>query len=343
MKPKTLILMVVAVTCGLGASYMTSRLLADRQTDNTEKVAVLVARRQLDNGSAIKVPQETFEEKLYTKGEEPRDAVSKYEDLKGRILKRTLRQGDFIRADDMLDSKDPQSVFAANLPEGYRGVGLRVNLESIAGGFASLPHSRVDIIQTVRRGDDKSSYASILLENVLVLAADARTQRDEAGNAMPASIVTFALSPEDVLKLNLSREVGTLSLALRKFNDNKKSPIDRITAEDIRKGVSGHKSDGSDGDLVPAEPSTAASQPLSGLPMFPLKTEDAKPAEVVKVDAPPAAPSNIQHTLVIFEGDKARPINYLLDPVTRRVVNQEVTRTEVIARPPQPEPQKTDE
>ena len=28
MKPKTLILMVVAVTCGLGASYMTSRLLA---------------------------------------------------------------------------------------------------------------------------------------------------------------------------------------------------------------------------------------------------------------------------------------------------------------------------
>ena len=30
MKPKTLILMVVAVTCGLGASYMTSRLLAER-------------------------------------------------------------------------------------------------------------------------------------------------------------------------------------------------------------------------------------------------------------------------------------------------------------------------
>ncbi len=30
MKPKTMILMVVAVVCGLGASYMTSRLLADR-------------------------------------------------------------------------------------------------------------------------------------------------------------------------------------------------------------------------------------------------------------------------------------------------------------------------
>ena len=30
MKPKTMILMVVAVVCGLAASYMTSRLLADK-------------------------------------------------------------------------------------------------------------------------------------------------------------------------------------------------------------------------------------------------------------------------------------------------------------------------
>ena len=44
MKPKTLILMVVAVSCGLGASYMTSRLLADREQD-VEKVAVLIAKK----------------------------------------------------------------------------------------------------------------------------------------------------------------------------------------------------------------------------------------------------------------------------------------------------------
>ena len=46
MKPKTLILMVVAVTCGLGASYMTSRLLAERQPEDTEKVKILVADRK---------------------------------------------------------------------------------------------------------------------------------------------------------------------------------------------------------------------------------------------------------------------------------------------------------
>lgn len=334
MKPKTLVLMVVAVTCGLGASYMTSRLLADRQTDDVEKVAILVAKRQLDNGLSIKVPQDLFEEKLFPRGEEPRDAVAKFEDLKGRILKRTLRQGDFIRADDMLDSKDPASSFSVHLPEGYRAVGLRVNLESIAGGFASLPHSRVDIIQTVRRGDDKSSYAKILLENVLVLAADARTQRDEAGNAMPASIITFALSPEDVLKLNLSREVGSLSLALRKFNDYKKSPIDKVTAEDVAKGHSGHKTDGSNEE--PSLDTAAVPQPVVTLPQLPLKIDDAKPAVDVKAEVAPAAPSNIPHRLVIIEGDKVKGVDFMLDPVTRRVANQEVVRSEVLPRPPQP-------
>ena len=38
MKPKTMILMVVAVVCGLGASYMTSKLLADRISDGHVRV-----------------------------------------------------------------------------------------------------------------------------------------------------------------------------------------------------------------------------------------------------------------------------------------------------------------
>ena len=218
MKPKTLVLMVVAVTCGLGASYMTSRLLAERSADDSEKVAILVAKKQIDNGATIKVPQDWFEEKLFVKGEEPREALAKLEDLKGRIMKRALRVGDFIRAEDMLDSKDPQNV-AANLPEGYRAVSQRVNLESTSSGFANLPQSRVDVIQTVRRGDDKSNYAQIILENVLVLAAEQRTMRDEGGHAMPAAVVTFALSHEDAKTLMLAREDGPLSLALRKTGD----------------------------------------------------------------------------------------------------------------------------
>ena len=59
MKPKTLILMVVAVVCGLGASYMTSRLLAERDDKPADqpamtKVKVLVAKKDLAMHTALK-------------------------------------------------------------------------------------------------------------------------------------------------------------------------------------------------------------------------------------------------------------------------------------------------
>ena len=71
MKPKTMILMVVAVSCGLGASYMTSRLLADRD-HQVEKVTILVAKKALNMGDTIKAPDDWFIEKEVPKGEEPR-------------------------------------------------------------------------------------------------------------------------------------------------------------------------------------------------------------------------------------------------------------------------------
>src|SRR2546430_3518288 len=81
MKPKTLILMVVAVTCGLGASYMTSRLLAERQPEETEKVPILVLKKNLDMGTTIKKVDDFFEVKQFTKGEEPKNAITKPEEL----------------------------------------------------------------------------------------------------------------------------------------------------------------------------------------------------------------------------------------------------------------------
>jgi Flp pilus assembly protein CpaB len=194
MKPKTLVLMVVAVTCGLGASYMTSRLLAERQQEDVEKVQVLVAKRNLNMGETIKTPQDVFEFKEYTKGEEPRDAVREFDSLKGRILKIHRRAGDFVRPDDLLSSSDPAAAFTANLPSGYRAVGLRINQETSAAGWATLPLSRVDVINTVRRGDDRSTYSQFLLENVLVLAIDQGTQRTEGGQAMPGQVVIFSRS-----------------------------------------------------------------------------------------------------------------------------------------------------
>src|SRR5688572_3278547 len=143
MKPKTMILMGVAITCGLGASYMTSRLLAERGGGEQEKVAVLVAKKNLNMGDAIKVPDDWFEAKEFSRGSEPRNGIDKAESLKNRVLKRPLRAGDFVTNDDLFGADEAMAGIYARVPPGYRAIGIRVNMEEIAGGFASLPLSRV--------------------------------------------------------------------------------------------------------------------------------------------------------------------------------------------------------
>jgi pilus assembly protein CpaB len=313
MKPKTMILMIVAVTCGLGASYMTSRLLAERGTDE-EKVTILVARKNLNMGDVIKTPDDMFVEKQVSKGDEPRLAIVEVEKLKGRQLKRSLRPGDFITPEDLIDDKNSAGI-SFILPQGHQAVGIRVNSETIAGGFASLPHSRVNIISTRRGSDDKSTKATLLLENVLVLAADTQTQRDETGRAMPANVVTVALKPEDVLKLELAKTLGTISLVLRKFNDQSLSSTSSYTAENLKTGTI-NKEGGQD-DLEGPPPA------VSVLPALP-KVEEKK--DLKKDDKG-------KFQMVIIEGDTQRKVGFDVDP-NSKVPGLEVQRSEVNAPPP---------
>src|SRR5262245_61399832 len=101
MKPKTLILMVLAVACGLGASFMTSKLLAERQDTQEEKVTILVAKKNLDMGLVIKNPDDCFQEKKVGKDDAPKNAIvdpekvkEETQKLKGRQLKLPRKLGD---------------------------------------------------------------------------------------------------------------------------------------------------------------------------------------------------------------------------------------------------------
>lgn len=234
MKPKTLMLTVVAVVCGLAASYMTTRYLANQPAAEVEEVDVLVVMKPMAMGDIIK-DEKVLGKKKFPKNVEPKGAITDVKEIKGKMLKRSLRAEDWITADDLYSQNDGLQY---HLPDGYRAVGIRVTNEAIASGFAALPHSRVDITLTVRRGDDTNSFSKVLLEDVLVLAADTKSARGEGADAMPAAVVTVALKPEDVVKVNLAKDMGTLSLALRKFGEGKATKQAHITAREVIMGAS---------------------------------------------------------------------------------------------------------
>jgi Flp pilus assembly protein CpaB len=284
MKPKTMVLMAIAIVCGLGASYMTSRLLAERGNghDEAQRVSVLVCKDKVHVGTSLKKAEQLFELKEFTKGTEPKEALVSFDQLKDKFMVRNLRKGDFVTAKDVNDN--PQAL---ELPPGMQGSGLRVNAEHIAGGFAATPGSRVDIGWTTKGNNTTQAQSGTLLQNVLVVAADTINTNDER-KAIVAQVVTLALLPDDVLKLNLAKEHGTISMAVRRTDEDPKDKVSSITLSQLLKEFSGK-------NLPPLE------QPVPKVVEKPEPKKDKDPPVVVN-----PKPGKKKHVVNIVEGGKVR-------------------------------------
>jgi hypothetical protein len=111
-------------------------------------------------------------------------------------------------------------VAADNLPEvadaepKHQAVDVWLRVETIPDGL-SLPCARVNIINTQRRGGDKDTKTILLFKNVLILGVDTAIPTN---SEIPVrySLVTFWLTPQDVLRLDLAKQLGTVTMAPRK-------------------------------------------------------------------------------------------------------------------------------
>jgi Flp pilus assembly protein CpaB len=227
MKPKTMILMGLAITCGLGASYMTSRLLAERSVpDEPEKVEILVASKNLSVHQRIVNPEDLFEKKTVAKENEPADAIKDFEALRGKTMKTGRMKGDHVTAANLYDRG------ALEIPHGYQAVGVRVNIETTASGLASLPGSRVNLLLSIGSQNLAATKTFVLLEHVLVLAADIRVT-PEGEIAAPAQVVTFALKDEDILRVTTAKKMGEITLVLRNKDDHSTAVVREMEGKKI--------------------------------------------------------------------------------------------------------------
>src|SRR5689334_13492706 len=98
MKPKTLILMFVAVGCGLVAAYLASQVGGGASSQPL--VGVLVAKIDIPAGKAITNPDEVTELKNYLADTAPLDAIRNKTDLQNKTFGRTISKGDPLCAKD---------------------------------------------------------------------------------------------------------------------------------------------------------------------------------------------------------------------------------------------------
>jgi pilus assembly protein CpaB len=238
MKSKTMILMGVAIVCGLVASILTSRLLSQQGQQQAQKktVTVLVAKAKLGLGTMLKEPEKLFVEKEFLAGSEPKDAIRDVAELKGRRLNKPLNSEVHITKEDLFDERS--SSLEDRIPEGYRAVAIKVNAETNVGNF-NRPDARVDVIATITRGGDKGMISRILLQNVRVLAADTKDTRDGDQKVIQANTVTLQVKPDEAEKLRIAGAMGELSLVLRGYDDDEGVKTRGARPTDVISGATG--------------------------------------------------------------------------------------------------------
>src|SRR5262249_8073624 len=142
---KTLILVVVAVGCGLVASYMTSKLLAERRSGEPqeEKVDIVVSKTKVPKWTLLKEPEKYFEVMQRSKSEAPKGKfISDLRELKDKPLNREFKPATHPSPEDVR-----ARMTALPIPDGLGAIGVKVNAASAAGFFVN-PGDKVDMILT---------------------------------------------------------------------------------------------------------------------------------------------------------------------------------------------------
>ena len=303
MKPKNMILLVVAIGCGLVASYMTSRLLAERGNNTGEaKVGIVVAKKKVAAWTIVKDPDAYFAIKEVPESAVPKKALTTLEAVKTKRVAKTLSEDAFIMEDDLVDPKS--SGLEMQMAPGERAIAIKVNAETLAGGFIQ-PGSRVDIVSTLR-GNASEAESKIIMQNMLILAVDLQDAKDPERRAMLGQTVTLAAKPEEAQRLSLASQIGELRLILRPPFDKDPVVLKASKVTDLSKPI--HDSASSKQE---EEPVTAAAPPVPALPALPASKDPAaeKPAEVVKVEEK----KQKRHTLEIRTGEFVQKVVFTQD------------------------------
>lgn len=198
---------------------------------------VVVAAMDVELGSKLSAQMLTTVD--WPTGSTPQGAFNDLKDLQGRVVKSSIQRGEPILP-TKLAPVGTQGGLSAVIAEGKRAMTVRVNDVVGVAGFA-LPGNYVDVMVNTQQDkegktEENRHISKTVLEHVLVLAVAQEAGRDETKPKV-VNAVTLELTPDETEKLDLARNVGTLSLVLR--NQIDKNPI--ATSGATKKQLFGEK------------------------------------------------------------------------------------------------------
>ncbi len=226
MRPKTLVLFVIAVGCGLAASIGVSQYMetAGGPVTHMETAKILVAMTDINIGEKLNAQTVRLEE--WPKDRVPEGAVLDLAAVEGKYPRTRMYSGEPILAAKLMDSnKNSPTV---TIPKGYRVVSVKVSVETAGGGLIQ-PGDRVDVLVLLRKSSEVPETGTrTILHDVNVFSVDGTTERgvDEEGRARNLSTVSLLLKPRQAESVMLASELGRLFLTLRRPDDDLENKMD---------------------------------------------------------------------------------------------------------------------
>lgn len=237
MRPKSLILLALALGCGLAASVGISQIMdanANRSATEVASTPIYVALHNINLGDPINANMVTLQE--WPSNNLPAGAMTSIEGLQGRRPRTTIVAGTPLLEGHLL-AQDELADPLAGVPPGYRLSTISVDAEKSSAGLLS-PGDRVDVqlfVAANTRNNIPESMTKVILQNIRVYAVEQAVQRaaegDESKN-IPKT-VSLLVEPEQASKLDLAQNLGKLSLIPRNPNDEAATTHVEVSVDDL--------------------------------------------------------------------------------------------------------------
>ncbi len=213
MRAKSLILLVIALGCGMIAAVGVSKAIMDKAPDQAAEANVEIFVAVKDLPHAQKVSADSVKLEKWPKSRVPEGALVNLTDVEGKFTNQQIFVGEPILSRKLADSRES---FSTAIPPGYR-------VFDIPGSAGYIkPGDHVDILGTFKTGNHGPvAETRTVMRNVQVFGINGVTTRDsETDNAGGRGSVFQLLVKESQLEaLTLANSMGELRMNLRPFEE----------------------------------------------------------------------------------------------------------------------------
>lgn len=302
MRPKSLLLLTLALGCGLVASIGISQVL-DRKSKSgpaPKTEAIYIAKVDINLGDALTEELLNLEE--WPADKVPSGVIRTFDELAGRRPRTKIYKGEPI-LEAKLIAADARDHPAQQVPPGYRIVSVRVSVETGGAGLLR-PGDRVDVQlftkRDPRRGIAETQTRTILKE-IRVFAVDQDFRASEQDEASPARTISLVVTPDQGDKLMLATRLGDINLTIRNPDDTLNVESAGANIQDLLLSSTGNPDKERGGSKEPSGRGT-------GFLSFMEAVRSAASKSAAMLAAAPVATAPGPWTMLVLEGSEVRQV-----------------------------------